>query len=68
MKLSSALTILVLATTPLVAMPIVRPFWNDYQSVVRDCVDTKPERRTPAQKENCKPRGGPIGLIIPGIL
>lgn len=67
MKLSTAVTIFVLVTTPFIAIPVVQPFWNDYKQAVQDCADTKPEQRTAKQQESCKPRG-PAGLIIPGIL
>lgn len=68
MKLSAAITSLVVVIMMAVAMLLVRPFWNDYQSIVRDCVDTKPERRTAAQMEHCKQQRKPFGFIIPGIL
>jgi hypothetical protein len=67
MKTSSVLTIISLAIMPFIAWPILQPYWEDYQQVVQDCAQTKPEHRNKKQEENCKPRGA-VGLIIPGIL
>ncbi len=66
-KLLLGLSLAVLVTTPLLAIPTLRPFWNHYQAVVRDCVDTKPAQRTEAQQDNCRPRA-PAGFVIPGVL
>ena len=67
MKTSSILTIFTLAIMAFIAWPILQPILDDYQQVVRDCAQTKPEHRSKIQEESCKPRGS-VGLIIPGIL
>ncbi len=67
LKLVLALSLVLLFTAALLAVPTLRPFWNNYQAVVRDCVDTKPAQRTKAQQDNCRPRA-PAGFVIPGVL
>jgi hypothetical protein len=67
LRLAIALSLFIVPVAFIVAIPALRPFWDDYQTVVRDCVDTKPSQRTATQQRNCKPRG-PAGLVIPGLL
>ena len=67
LKLVLALSLVLLFTAALLAVPTLRPFWKNYQAVVRDCVDTKPVQRTKAQQDNCTLRA-PAGFVIPGVL
>lgn len=65
MKISTVLVIIFAVTAPFVVIPMVQPFWDDYEAAKRDCMDTKPENRTGAQKSKCK---SGKGFIIPGVL
>lgn len=66
MKLSTALTIFVILTMPLVVWPVVKPRFDELQRVVADCVETRQELRTKDQQERCKDHRR--AWLIPGVL
>jgi hypothetical protein len=49
------------------AVAISWPMLDDLKRVIHDCVDTKPQNRTDAQKNKCKPDRPGVGLVILGL-